>query len=199
MQEIIPRFEFRAFAQNFGLVEDRLHHLGQFEGYRESSEVYVLSTANHRDNVKIRYDKLDIKTLLKEQDGLEQWTLRCKAEFPLSDRAVAEAFDILGVGVPELPAGGDWAVERLLEQLLRPHPELRVAQVFKRRYGYQIDGCSAEIADLLVNGAAIRTVAVESEDPQAARRVRARLGLGEYPNVNYPLALKRITGMEPPA
>ena len=67
----------------------------------------------------------------------------------------------------------------------------------RRRFGFTVSGCITEIADLLVNGAAIRTVAVESEDPEAVLHAKEILGLGAYENVNYLLAIKRIIGMEP--
>ena len=69
--------------------------------------------------------------------------------------------------------------------------------MFKCRFGFTINGCITEIAELLVNGAAIRTLAVESEDREAVLRTKEMLGLGEHENVNYPLAIKRIIGMEP--
>ncbi len=50
---------------------------------------------------------------------------------------------------------------------------------------------------MLENGAAIRTAAVESEDPTAALAVLDTIGLGVFQNVNYVLALKRTVGMEP--
>jgi hypothetical protein len=53
------------------------------------------------------------------------------------------------------------------------------------------------MADLLVNGAAIKTVAVESEDIAMVLQTQEMLGLREYENVNYLLAIKRIIGMEP--
>ena len=78
------------------------------------------------------------------------------------------------------------------------HPELALARVFKRRFGYTINGCISEIAELLINGAAIKTMALESADIKTVLKVRQKLGLHEYENVNYLLAIKRILGMEPP-
>ena len=65
MQEIQARYEFRAFAQNFGLAEEKMRKLSKFEKFRESSEIYILSAANHEHNIKIRYDTLDIKVCVK--------------------------------------------------------------------------------------------------------------------------------------
>ncbi len=69
--------------------------------------------------------------------------------------------------------------------------------MFKRRFAFTINGCIAEIAHLLINGAAIQTVAVELEDVDAVLKAMEMLGLTEYENVNYLLAIKRIIGMEP--
>ena len=78
-----------------------------------------------------------------------------------------------------------------------PHPEVVLARVLKRRFGYTINGCISEIAELLINGAAIKTIALESADIEVVLKVKQKLGLHEYENVNYLLAIKRILGMEP--
>jgi len=75
-EEIMPRYEFRAFAQNFGLVEDKIRKLSELEKFRESSEIYILSGGNNESNIKIRFNTMDIKILVKEEKGLEQWNPR---------------------------------------------------------------------------------------------------------------------------
>jgi len=82
MQAIIPRYEFRAFAQNFGLAEEKMRKLSELDKFRETSEIYILSNGNNVNNVKIRYDTLDIKVFVKEEKGLQQWKPRIRAEFP---------------------------------------------------------------------------------------------------------------------
>ena len=69
MQENLPRYEFRAFAQNFGLVEDKIRKLSKLEKFRESSEIYIVSAGNTENNIKIRYDALDIKVFVKKEKG----------------------------------------------------------------------------------------------------------------------------------
>ena len=197
MKMIIPRFEFRAFAQNFGIVEEKIRKLAEVERFRESSEVYILSAANNENNTKIRYNTMDIKVFVKEEKGLEQWNPRVKAEFPMNvDIIRDEVFPAFGVTVPEF-SRSEYTLERYLDDIIKPHPELAVARVFKRRFGYTINECITEIAELLINGAAIKTVAVESVDIEAVLKVKKILGLQEYKNVNYLLAIKRILGMEP--
>ena len=52
MSKIIPRYEFRAFAQNFGMVETNMRKLSKCEMIRESAEVYIVSESNNENNTK---------------------------------------------------------------------------------------------------------------------------------------------------
>jgi hypothetical protein len=195
--KIQPRFEFRAFAQNFGLAEDKLRGLSKFDKFRESSEIYIVSADNSETNIKIRDDKLDIKVLVKIEKGLEQWNPQMKAEFPIRMEEVRdELFPALNAAYSDFNRC-NYTAEQFLDEIIRPHPKLCLARVFKRRFGYIINGCSAELAELLINGAAIKTVATESIDADAVLKTKAMLGLHEYENVNYLLAIKRILGVEP--
>jgi hypothetical protein len=197
MQAIIPRYEFRAFAQNFGLAEEKMRRLSKLDKFRESSEIYILSNGNNENNVKIRYDTLDIKVFVKEEKGLQQWKPRMRTEFPMKMEVLRDdVFPALGTAVPEFNRS-EYTLEQFLEDILIPHPELVLARVFKRRFGYTINECISEIAELLINGAAIKTIALESADIEVVVKVKHKLGLHEYENVNYLLAIKRILGMEP--
>jgi hypothetical protein len=173
-----------------------MRKLSPCERIRESSEVYVLSGRSSQSNTKIRDKVMDIKVLVREERGLEQWKPILKADFPLTAETLREeVFPAFGVRPQGLQRPG-YSLELFLAEIVRPHPDLVAAAVFKRRFGFTVGGCIAEIAELLVNGAAIRTVALESEDLEAVLKAKQTLGLEEYENVNYVLALKRITGME---
>ena len=91
MNEIEPRFEFRAWARSFGMVETRMRRLSQCHGIRESDEVYIVSAGNDQNNTKIRDAKMDIKELVQERDGLEQWNPRMKGEFPMAAEVLASS------------------------------------------------------------------------------------------------------------
>lgn len=197
MEKIIPRYEFRAFAQNFGLVAEKIRKLSPCERIRESSEIYIMSAANNENNTKIRDNKLDIKIFVKEKKGLQQWKPRLKGEFPMPAAMIREEiFPAFGVTIPEFKRL-DYTLAQYLEEIIKPHPELSAARVFKRRFGFTVNGCITEIAELLINGAAIQTVAVESEDVEAVLQAQEMLGLQEYENINYLLAIKRVIGLEP--
>src|SRR5512137_2976844 len=98
MAEISPRYEFRAFAQNFGMVETKLRKLAKCEQIRESSEIYIISAANSENNTKIRDGKMDIKVFVEKREGLEQWNPRMKGEFPMKTETLRkEVFPAFGV------------------------------------------------------------------------------------------------------
>ena len=72
MGMITPRYEFRAFAQNFGLVETKIRKLSRCSMIRESQEVYIVSAASNENNTKIRDIKMDIKVLVEKKQDLER-------------------------------------------------------------------------------------------------------------------------------
>ena len=197
MAEILPRYEFRAFAQNFGMVETTLRKLAKCEQIRESSETYIISAANSENNTKIRDGKMDIKGFIEAEEGLEQWNPRMKGEFPLGAEVLRrEVFPAFGVSEPAF-GRESYTLQEYLDDIIFPHPQLTAVSVFKLRFAFTVNGCITEIADLLINGAAIRTVAVEHTDIAAILKAKEMLSLAGYENVNYLRAIKRIIGLEP--
>ena len=197
MSKIIPRYEFRTFAQNFGMVETRMRQLSKCEMIRESAETYIVSGANDENNTKIRDDKMDIKELVEKKQGLERWNPRMKGEFPMKREVIQnEVFPAFGVEEPEFNRDA-YTLDQYLGEIITPHPQLHAVQVFKRRFAFSINGCITEMAHLLINGAAIQTVAVELEDVDAILEAKEMLGLAAYENVNYLLAIKRIISLAP--
>jgi len=197
VSQIIPRYEFRTFAQNFGIVETKMRRLSRCEQIRESSEIYIVSAANNENNTKIRDGKMDIKVLVETKQGLERWNPRMKGEFPMKTEIIRnEVFPAFGVPEPEFKRA-EYTLDQYLDEIIIPHPQLAAVRVFKRRFAFTINGCITEIAHLLINGAAIQTVAVELEDVAAILKAIDMLGLTEYENINYLLGIKRIIGLEP--
>jgi len=196
-EEIKPRFEFRTFAQDFGLVIDKMRKLSPLDKIRESSEIYIVSAQNSENNTKIRDDLMDIKVFVQSREGLEQWNPRMKGSFPMTSQVIAEqVFPAFGVALPEFKRDS-YTLQQFVGELIRPHSDLVPVSVVKRRFGFMVNDCITEYAELLINGAAIRTVAVESVDIPGILEAKRLLGLDEYENVNYLRAIKRIIGMEP--
>lgn len=196
-EEIKPRFEFRTFAQSFGLVVEKLRRLAPCEQIRESAEVYIMSAGNNENNTKVRDDKMDIKVFVREEKGLQQWNPRMKGKFPMTAAMIRdEVFPAFGVPCPAF-ARDTYTLAQYLDEVIRPHKELSAASIFKRRFAFTVKGCITEHAQILVNGAALETVAVESTDVEAILEAKRLLGLDEYENVNYLVAIKRVLGMLP--
>jgi hypothetical protein len=197
MEEIVPRFEFRAFAQDFGVVEETMRTLSPEARFRESLEVYILSAGNDQNNTKVRASLMDIKTRLRSERGCEQWSPRMKGEFPMAaDILLGEVFPAFAVPAPKL-GRETYTLQEFLDELVAPNPDLQAASVHKRRYGYEVMGCMAEVAEVLVNGARIKTASLESADLDALEAARSRTRLDAYENVNYLVAIKRVIGMAP--
>jgi hypothetical protein len=197
MHTTTPRFEFRAFAQTFGRVAERVRERAHAPTVAESTERYLVPLGIVDCNVKIRGGRLEIKTLIERRDRLERWAPAAAVPFPLTSRFVVVTL-LPALGLAPLDVGPDRIEENgLLDALRWPQRELLVCVVFKRRFRFSICGCGVELDELLVNGGAIRSVAVESADPGALDAALFELGLTDYENVNYPRAARRLTGLEP--
>jgi len=196
MTDIKPRFEFRAFAQSFGMVIDKMRKLSPCEMIRESSEIYIMSAGNNENNTKIRDNKMDIKVFVTEKDGLQQWNPRMKGEFPMKAEKIRDdVFPAFGVSTPEFKRD-EYTLDQYLNEIIKPHPELSAVKVFKRRFAFTVNNTIVESAELLINNAAIQSVAVESTEIPDILKAKTMMGLDEYENVNYLLAIKRIIGWE---
>ena len=197
MENVKPRFEFRTFTQSLGIIEQKMRQLAKVEKIRESSEIYIMSAGNNENNTKIRDSLMDIKVFVKEEQGLEQWNPRMKGSFPMKTSAIKEeVFPAFGVDVPEFERE-EYSLNQYLEEIIKPHPKLAAVNVFKRRFAFTINGCIAEIGDIFINGALIRTANVESTDIEAILKAKEMVCLAEYENINYLKAIKMVIGMEP--
>ena len=202
MSPIVPRFEFRTFAQDFGAIGQTLRERGsdpKIDGseIEESREVYLISRDAGNSNVKVRGGSLEIKRLIGHHANLERWTPTAKQPFPLA-RDFVQAMLLPALAVTEvLVERESFTFRQLIDDFIHPHPWLIRACVFKRRFRFQLQGCDGEIDELLINGAAIQSIAIESVDADALLDLVNTTGLGDHEQVNYPLAIRRIVGFEP--
>jgi len=193
---IIPRAEFRVFGQ--GVIETVRAHMYNgktvlFQARRMPAETYFLSVNTDVANVKVRDGLLDIKTKVDETaDGYEIFQPRGKFKFPV---AKADLDTILSHLKVTLPLDKDSYSFEEFVAIARKHPELRVVQVEKMRYGFSIDGIICEYAQVWFNGAMMETACVESENYEAMRQVVESIGLAGMPNTNYLRAAKRVVGL----
>ena len=71
---------------------------------------------------------------------------------------------------------------------------MRAVPIHKRRERHTVVGCLAEVTEVIADGRATRTVALESEDPASVLAALTELGLGKFENQSYPRGLKRLLG-----
>ncbi len=191
--KIIPRWEWRTFGEEFGVAEENIK-AHECTRALESSEVYILSKKSG-ENIKVRDTLMDIKVLRNAENDLEQWFPIMKATFPIGAEEAAEVFKAAGVEV-EVKKDDTWEYDAFISKMVDTNPDLKAVGVFKKRFGYLIEGATVEIADLTIDGKAIRTTAVEDADPELVTRLVAELGLSGYENISYIKAMRRMVGFE---
>ena len=194
----LPRFEYRIFGLCQGAWLKLLLQHGSLIQERVMTDYYILSTATTKHNVKIRNGLMDIKTLEQCHDGLEQWNPFLVGQFPLKSSTIKQiVFPALGIVSPGFDKN-EYNLEEFVEQIIKPDPDLAFVETLKHRFGFEFEGCINEYAQVVVNGALIETLAIESEEPEMVKELVLRLGLSsEEANTNYPKALKKIIGREP--
>jgi len=194
MEKIIPRWEFRSFQTDFGKAEKfiRQHDVTRV---KESSEVYILSQ-NSNDNTKVRDELMDIKTPLRidSQTKLEQWTVLMKAGFPIHINELALVYKAFGLQMP-FCENDEYTYRQYIEKLIKPNPNLRMVNVYKKRFGYLIDGCLVEIAEVKFDEIRKKTIGVEHIDPELVQQTVKKLDLSQFENINYIKEMKRTFGM----
>lgn len=189
METIVPRWEWRTFAASFGDADQRFGKLTPGK-VNESDELYLLSP-NCDANVKIRDGLMDIKTLEQvDAHGLEQWRPVLKAAFPLAAAAVDTVCAALQVA--PLSVQDAYALESMQAELTHRSRSVRAVPIHKKRQRYTVGGCAAEMTELVADGRATRTVAIESEDPARVRAAVREMALERFENLSYPRGLKRL-------
>ena len=193
---VIPRYEFRIFGNNLEKYIKKIEELSPREMTREMDSVYMLTSWKRKNNVKIREGVMDIKVLEQEHLGLQQWNPFLVGEFPLdSDVIKTVVFPALGIESPMFERK-NYSLKQFINEVVTVDPDMAVAYVWKTRHAYTIGGCITEIAEIKVNGASIKTICIESEDPDKVIDAKQLLGISsKVENVSYPLALKRIMGL----
>ncbi len=191
---IVARWEWRTFGKgDFGEAEKALSAL-PMDSCKKTEEEYILSR-NSGENVKIRFDLIDVKSLQDvNADGLEQWLPVLKTGFPLSKEILKELEKILKVKLPKLDRDA-YTHDQFIEELVKPCADLERVEVRKNRSIYKLEGTTAEIAEAEFNGVPWRTMCVEHEDPALIMKVVERLSMKGASTMNYIQAMKKSVGM----
>jgi hypothetical protein len=198
MDKTGPRFEFRVFGQDLDTIEQRIRDRASCESTSESREIYLIDNEDRDHNVKIREGKLELKCLIERVSGLERWKPAGEWTFPLAlDTIPDKLFPAASALYHISPFPASLSEKELLNHVAQGSVPLRRANLFKRRFRFTIQDCPAEIDQIRVNGAAIKSIAIESEHAEQVIALRSSLGLEAFENVAYPLAISRIMGIRP--
>jgi hypothetical protein len=188
------RYERRIFAPDLSGIEARLRVAAPLGRYREGLETYLLLPGRSDLNLKIRDGALELKRLVRREWGLEQWEPGFRLDLPADGVRLGEHLAGLVDLGSWLEVPGDWDTERLLAAIAEAQPGVAAASLFKKRFGFVLDDCLAEVAEVLINGARLMSAAVESELPAAVLALQDRLGMEGLENVGYVLAAERVLG-----
>ncbi len=191
--KIVPRWEWRTFGNN---LRGYMQKFEPFEkiGVKESEETYILSRRSD-DNIKIRFEMVDIKTLLRRSpDGIEQWTVLGKNGFPVDINQLALIFKAFGIALPWLDKD-EYEYDEFMNGIVANLPDLVMVEVTKTRHIFNIEGGICEFAEVTFNEKPIQTIAFEHEDIDLVRKLAKRFVEENTPNINYIRAMKKSAGL----
>jgi len=182
MEKIIPRWEYRVFAEDLGVVEDNIR-AHERTRVLDSVEDYIICRSSG-NNVKIRDGLLDIKQLENIKVG-----------FPCPADDVARIFSAFDLTRPEMTRS-EYTYDQFISEVVGGADGLAVVKVVKKRHGFMIREAIVEVAEVTFDGVPLKTAAAEHIDPTLVMELVHELGLNAFPNVNYIKAMKRVVGME---
>lgn len=149
-----------------------------------SKSLYLLRAGSDNINAKLRDNQLDIKDLIATERGFEQWRPRGPLDFPL-DAVAIPGFENLRGGFANEFARSCRAAGYVL------------VHVLKERRHFELQDILGEQARIVVNGARLDSIAIESTNLGELADLRSQLMLEHAENLSYTTALKRITGIAP--
>src|SRR5215472_11387321 len=130
MAEIKPRYEFRIWSESLTPLQKKLEAMAQARETK-SQETYLISAVTEKCNAKIRAELMDIKVLIAEDRGLEQWKPIMKSGFPLPASVIAEqVFPSLQLAAPQLMKD-EYSMQEFFGELINKEPKIAVVDVSK--------------------------------------------------------------------
>lgn len=179
------RYEFRIFGVDVERFAVRLRAHAAETGSTAGDEYYLLSRADRDANVKLRGDRLDVKTLIAREGRFELWEATAQLALPIDGAAFKRcAGPALAIDL-DLPDGAGLDREALIA-LCEAHRALHGVALRKRRLRFTIPPGWGEIVDIEIGDHALRSVAVEAADRDAAGELVAMAGMEGETNTSYP-------------
>jgi hypothetical protein len=181
------RYEFRNFRTDLEPFAALIDAIAARAGSGASCDRYVLVDGVLDASLKLRDRTLELKTLEGARGPLERWTAAGRVALPAQGRDLAPILARGGLG--DALTERSFADAPELAGWLAGRPGVRVLTVRKRRQGYVLPEARAETAALEIGGRALRSLAVEGEDPTVVLGLVRRLGLPLGENTSYPRLL----------
>jgi hypothetical protein len=179
------RYEFRIFGVDVERFAVRLRAHAAEISATTSEELYLLSRADRDANVKLRADRLDVKSLVAREGRFELWEATAQLDLPIGGAVFKRrAGEALALDF-DLPDGAVLDRDALVA-LCDAHRGLDGVALRKRRLRFTIPPGWGEIVDLEIGAHALRSVAVEAADRDAAGELVALAGMEGEANTSYP-------------
>ena len=193
-----PRFEFRTFGHDLSesskLMAELSISVPENVRHRRSEEIYIVSSANNYNNIKIRDGRLDIKTYVKNLKGLEQWNPTMKVEFPISKTVINnDIIPAFNVKMQRL-IKNEYQLPEFLN-LIGKTKYLQEVKVIKERFGYIVNNTICELANVKINDVKLVSISSESTEIDDIIKTLDEIKLNNIENINYLEAIKRVIGM----
>lgn len=118
-----------------------------------------------------------------------------KADFPIHINELVLVFKAFGLPLPYFKKD-EYSYNEYLTEIIKSNSHLHSINVSKKRFGYLIDECMVEIAEVKFNEKKKRTVAVEHANPALVVQTVKKLELDGFENINYIKAIKNTFNFE---
>lgn len=189
------QYEWRAFAKDFGVVEQRLRSLGLLLKIRQSRDLYLLSPGIATLNVKLRDQRLSIKQAVRCQPPLERWRLTHSQPLPLRPGQI-NRWVLRPLGHPASLQGGQPLGTDQITHALLSDTDLIIVPVTKRRWIFTMKDCHCEVAEVGINGSQLLSISLAATRPGSVLALARQLGLDAWSNRSYITTLRQLTGLE---
>lgn len=86
-----------------------------------------------------------------------------------------------------------YTLDEFMDEVVSGQEHLFFADVKKLRYGYSINDCMAEYAEVTINGKKTKTVSIESTEPEKILETMKMFGMDGLENMSYVKIVKDLT------
>jgi hypothetical protein len=187
-----PRYEFRVFGGDLAGARARLSELASPEPEETREDAYLVVKGRTDSGLKLRGSggTLDLKCLVRVEEGCELWKPEAKAKLPLTGSEISRRF-LKPAGIPEiLTAWESFDGPELLEALANVEG-VRALRIGKSRRQYLLGEDIGELGEFVFPDAHREDgIALESADLRRLRGLVDTIGLHDRSNVSLPRRLE---------